>query len=283
MMDTSLQVGTVAPVHPLNELLASFTQWQRQRSCSAATMRRRRSSLTNFARWMAPAHIATATTTDVEEWLDTFTAPRTRHAYRSDLATFYRWATRRQILAHDPTILTDPIRVPKSLPRPVPAHLVPDIIATAPDDTVRLACALAAYAGLRRSEIAALTADDIATHIAPPLLAVRNGKGGKDRIVPLHPVLVAMLTNVRADGSRLVPLSYDALGRQAVAHLARMGFHGTLHQFRHSFGTEMARVLGGNLVAVGALMGHESPSTTQAYVGWGGGETALAVAQAFAA
>lgn len=281
MMDTSLQVGTVAPVHPLNELLASFTQWQRQRSCSAATMRRRRSSLTNFARWMAPAHIATASTTDVEEWLDTFTAPRTRHAYRSDLATFYRWATRRQILAHDPIILTDPIRVPKSLPRPVSAHLVADIIATAPDDTVRLACALAAYAGLRRSEIAALTADDIATHISPPLLAVRNGKGGKDRLVPLHPALAPMLAGIRH--GRIVDATPDTIGRRVAEHLRACGLDASLHQLRHTFGTELVRVTNGNLILGGLLMGHESPDTTKGYVGWNGGDAAAAVGAMFVA
>lgn len=264
-----------------DHLVRLFVAHLSSRRMSPATIKRRTVSLGSFVRWMAPASITTATGPDIEDWLSSFDAARTRSAYRSDLSAFFRWAQRRQIVDRSPVVDTDPIRVPKSLPRPIPVDAVPAIVAAAPMP-LRLALALAAFAGLRRAEIIALTSSDV--QLSPePLLAVRNGKGGKDRIVPLHPVLVAMLTNVRADGSRLVPLSYDALGRQAVAHLARMGFHGTLHQFRHSFGTEMARVLGGNLVAVGALMGHESPSTTQAYVGWGGGETALAVAQAFAA
>jgi hypothetical protein len=30
----------------------------------------------------------------------------------------------------------------------------------------------------------------------------------------------------------------------------------------------------GNIVAVGKVLGHESPQTTMGYCGWGGGETA---------
>lgn len=262
-------------------LIALFLAHLAARSLSAATIKRRTTSLGSFGRWMAPASITTATGPDVEEWLSTFAAARTRAAYRADLAAFFRWAQRRQVVERSPVTDTDPIRVPRSLPRPIPPALVPGIVAAAPMP-LRLGLALAAYAGLRRAEIVAVTSSDV--QLSPePVIAVRNGKGGKDRIVPLHPVLVEMLADVRADGSRLVPMGYDVLGRAAAEHLERMGVGGTLHQLRHSFGTEMARVLRGNLIAVGALMGHDSPSTTQGYVGWGGGETAAAVREAFAA
>lgn len=260
-------------------LIALFLGHLAARSLSAATIKRRTTSLGSFERWMAPASITTATGADVEEWLSTFIAARTRAAYRADLGAFYRWAQRRQVVEHSPVADTDPIRVPKSLPRPIAVDAVPMIVAAAPMP-LRLALALAAYAGLRRAEIINVTTADVQL-VPRPVLAVRNGKGGKDRIVPLHPALVAMLSGVRNDGSHLVPMSYDALGRAVSAHLARMGVVGTLHQFRHSFGTEMARVLDGNLVAVGALMGHENPATTQGYVGWGGGETAAALGHAY--
>jgi len=42
---------------------------------------------------------------------------------------------------------------------------------------------------------------------------------------------------------------------------------------RHAYGTELARVLDGNVVAVGRAMGHSSPQTTMGYIGWNGGDT----------
>lgn len=42
-----------------------------------------------------------------------------------------------------------------------------------------------------------------------------------------------------------------------------------------------ARVLDGNLVAVGNLMGHNSPDTTRRYVGWAGGDVADRVAKLY--
>ena len=118
--------------------------------------------------------------------------------------------------------------------------------------------------------ICSLTTDDF--QIVPtPLLVVRNGKGGKDRQVPLHPALASALTSRRVQGA-LVPWSPDALGRRARAHLHACGYDASIHALRHSFGTELARVLKGNVVAVGRAMGHEKADTSLQYIGWNGGD-----------
>ena len=278
-MDNHTTRNTIEQVLPLTELLTAFAAWQRQRGFSPATVRRRRISITSLARWIAPAHISAVTTIDVEEWLDTFSASRTRHAYRSDCAVFFRWAVRRHILAHDPTGDTDPIKVPRSLPRPVPPELVAHLIATAPEPWVGTAIGLAAYAGLRCSEVANITGADLSLHTRPPVLAVRNGKGGKDRLVPIHPQLVPLLDR-RTDG-RLVDRHHDTIGHRVAAHLRACGVDASMHQLRHTFGTELARVTNGNLILTGRLMGHESPDTTKGYVGWSGGDASAAVVAMF--
>lgn len=252
-------------------LIDQFTEYQRARAFSEHTITRRQSSLRSFCRFVAPLKLGEVSGLDVEEGVGTPRTPRTRHAYRSDLSAFYRWATRRRLAGSNPVAETDPVKVPKGLPRPIPIHAVPILIAAAPMP-LRLALALAAYAGLRCAEIAALTTDDIQLH-GTPLLVVRGGKGAKDRVVPLHPELVALLAERRTQG-RLVAWTPAHLGKRASAHMRRHGYNCTLHQARHSFGTELARVLDGNVVAVGRLMGRSSPNTTQGYIGWAGGDTA---------
>lgn len=49
---------------------------------------------------------------------------------------------------------------------------------------------------------------------------------------------------------------------------ARCGVDARVHDLRASFATQLARRSGGNVVAVAALMGHESVATTERYTGW---------------
>lgn len=238
------------------------------RAFSEFTIRRRRSSLTRFASFVHPTPLLLVDGASIEEWLAMFVAPRTRHAYRSDLANFFAWACRRRLLDNSPVNDTDPIRVPKGMPHPVPAEAIRIVISCTTDDTLRLALALAAYAGLRRSEIVHLSTDDISLTSVPPQLVVRNGKGSKDRIVPLHPALLPLLSHVRQ--GRVVPWTADALGRRASAHIRACGYNNTIHNLRASFGTELSRVTAGNVMLVKALMGHESAETTALYIGLAG-------------
>ena len=252
--------------------ITSYCAWMAMRNLSPNTIKRRQSSLGALARFVAPTPLTSATLRDVEEWISTHSDhPSTAHAYRSDARNFFAWAVRRNLATTDPTLDVDPIRVPKSLPRPVPIQAVPNLIALAPTAELRLVLLLAAYAGLRRSEIANLTTDDYQL-FGDAMLIVRAGKGGKDRVVPLHPAIVAELAKRRPVG-KVIPLTSATIGRQASRHLRAHGYDCTLHQLRHSFGTEMARVFDGNLVAVGRAMGHSDPATTMGYVGWSGGDT----------
>ena len=60
----------------------------------------------------------------------------------------------------------------------------------------RLLLALFAYAGLRRSEPLGLDCDDVDLHRR--LIRVRNAKGGRQRVVPIHPGLVPLFVTYAA-------------------------------------------------------------------------------------
>lgn len=249
-------------------VIDKFEAYQTMRGQSPLTVKRRRNALQSFARFIAPATLGEATLADIEEWLATKAAARTRHAYRSDLRVFYDWAVKRGLLEANPAVLVDPIKVPKTLPRPIG----PEVVAALTVGTVRAqrAVALGLFAGLRCAEIAALDAEDIDRHAG--VLVVRDGKGGKDRVLPLHPRLAVLLRGAPRSGPIFArygrPVSSAAISRLIARQFERCGIDATPHQLRHTFGTELARRAHGNLVAMATLMGHGSTETTKGYVGW---------------
>lgn len=257
-----------------SEHILAFRRYQLVRGLSPKTIRRRSVSLGQFADSIAPLSLFEATGDLIDDWLGTHQSPATRRAYRSDLMAFFSWAAKRDLCAN-PVLKTDSIRVPKPLPRPVPAVYLRAILASATPD-VRMMIALAAYAGLRIAEIAALERSDLDLMSESPTLAVRCGKGNKDRIVPVHPDLAALLRGARA--GPLVNVSATTVGQKISAHLRSIGIEATAHQLRHTFGTELARSTEGNIILIASLMGHEDVSTSMRYIGWAGGPGADAVA-----
>jgi integrase/recombinase XerD len=276
-------IPDLATVDTSMQLIDQYSDYQRARGFSGHTIARRRTSVEGFRKFILPAELDMVGAEAVEEWLLTKPSMKTRHAYRSDLKVFYDWAIRRAGFTVNPVTDTDPIKMPKALPRPIGPE-VHAALTVGPKRTRRMV-ALGLYAGLRAAEIAALDAGDVWTHQDPPLLVVRHGKGGKDRVIPMHPELVAMLAD-RPRSGPLFPGRYSghvtasAVSALLSRHFRRLGIEATGHQLRHTFGTELARRMKGNLVATAAVMGHESTQTTMGYVGWSG-ESADVIAQMF--
>lgn len=259
-------------------LIDAYARYQRSRGFSERTITRRTNTLKQFARLIAPAGPSKATREDVEHFLASKAAARTRHAYRSDLRTFYNWALRRELVDHDPTALIDPIKVPKSLPRPLHGDL--DGLMLVGRIEMRRMVGLGLYAGLRCAEIAALDGADIIRHSSPPIIVVRNGKGGKDRVVPIRPQLLGLLADAPSSGPVFPnpatgrPVKPKSVSAAMKRHLEACGVDGVPHQLRHTFGTVAARAAQGDLQAVAAAMGHESLQTTKGYAAFDGGRLA---------
>lgn len=265
-------------------LLIDYAAHLKMRNMSPKTIRRRRASLGALAAFVAPTPLTDATPELIEEWLGTFSSPWTKHSYRSDAASFFAWAVKRKLCAASPLDDVGSIRTPKHLPRPVPPQHLNMVLAAAsasPSTWLRTALALAAFGGLRCAEIVALEPGDVS--FEGRIIAVRSGKGDKDRMVPLHPRLATILGTHRGTG-RFVPVSETYVTRLAAEHLRSLGLDYTLHNLRATFATELARSCNGNLVMVGAALGHESTDTTKGYVSValaGGADMAAAVGRMF--
>ena len=122
------------------QLVEAFTTYQTSRAFSPNTVNRRRLSLCRFATHMAPASITAATPADIDDWTAKLRSPATKHAYRSDLSTFFRWAARRGLVDHNPVLGTDSVRRPKALPKPAKAESITAAFTVAPPLTCNSHC-----------------------------------------------------------------------------------------------------------------------------------------------
>ena len=86
-------------------------------------------------------------------------------------------------------------RLSKALPECLEAHQVEALIRAAPNPRARLLFLIEWRVGLRISEALALEARDLSLEGDLPSLHVREGKGSKRRIVPVHPELRTALTS----------------------------------------------------------------------------------------
>jgi integrase/recombinase XerC len=141
----------------------------------------------------------------------------------------------------------------------------------------RLLLALSAYAGLRRAELLALDCDDI--DLDRRLIRVRNAKGGRQRVVPIHPGLMPLLLAYAAarPESRDPALFLGVLGRRLTPSIMAVTFRRyataagvnerkviTPHTLRHVFATELLGA-GANLRQIQELLGHKHLDSTQRY------------------
>ena len=128
--------------------------------------------------------------------------------------------------------------------------------------------------GLRVSELCALELGDVTLTDRKGLLRVRQGKGNKQRDIPLNADARRALKNwlgVRPSGQPYLFVAKKGQGLRAtgvqrmLAELGRRaGVEVTPHTLRHSFGKNLINA-GVSLEMVAALLGHSDLNTTRLY------------------
>lgn len=242
--------------------MEAFAAWQARRGLAARTIERRLWTMGKWLEHLAPRHPLEATHLDVETFLDRYRTAQTRYSVLADLHQYYRYSILRELTDRDPTMRVEPPRLPRRLPTPIPVAEVRRAIASSTGD-LRLMLMFGAFAGLRVSEIAAVRGEDLCGSV----LVVRMGKGGRQRTLPMHPWLLETV-GPRPFGPLFPGVSGHAVSDRIRKHFRRLGITARPHDLRHTFGTEAARLSGGNMVLVQQLMGHASVQTTERYVGW---------------
>ncbi|CAJ48515.1 site-specific tyrosine recombinase XerD [Bordetella avium] len=261
---------------------------------AANTLAAYRRDLSAFARWLqqtgqaASGQLCEASGGDIEAWfavLHQDSRPATANRRLATLRRFYAWALREKRTGTDPCLklaaARQPLRVPKTLSEAQVEALLgaPDL--GTPRGLRDRAMLETLYAtGLRVSELVELQTLDVS--LSDGVVRVVQGKGGKDRLVPMgaeaahwlqrylnqaRPVLVG----ARQSDALFVTGRAQAMSRQAFWQLVkkyaqRADVHAPLspHVLRHAFATHLLNH-GADLRVVQLLLGHADISTTQIY------------------
>ena len=268
---------------------------------SAETVRARRVALRRFIAWCDERGLAApgeVTKTILERYQrhlfahrkpdGTALATGTQFSCLSPLRTWFRWLAREGAIAANPAAELALPRLPKQLPRAVLGVAEAEAILQAADPATpeglrdRALLELLYSTGLRRTEMAKLRrheADGVRR-----VVFVREGKGRRDRVVPLAARASAWLDRYLAVRPRLAgpdcealfvtvggqtpgrPLSPDQVATIVRRAKERAGVDkpGATHLLRHACATHMLEG-GADVRHIQALLGHASLATTERY------------------
>lgn len=200
----------------------------------------------------------------------------TVHGHLATLRRFLDWAVTSGHLLQDMTGLIV-LHKHRTLPRTLSPEEVRALIEKGARDARERAVVELLYGtGLRASELVRLTPDDV--DLAERLVYVRQGKGRKDRIVPMgERVRAAILAYLRErephGGSLFLSVRGSPLTRSSLEGLvSKAGKRAGLlrpaspHRLRHSYATHLLQG-GADVRHIQVLMGHASLCSTQVYLG----------------
>jgi integrase/recombinase XerD len=202
------------------------------------------------------------------------------------IRAYFKWLTRQNVLLWNPASELELPRQEKRLPKHVLTAEEAEVVLGQPD--VRDAMGIRDRAiletlystGIRRMEVLNLSVYDLDAERGT--LMVRQGKGKKDRMVPIGERAIAWLERYANDvrpelvvppdtgtfflgstGEELSPNRLTQLVRDYV-NAAELGKRGACHLFRHTMATLMLEG-GADIRYIQEMLGHMELSTTQIY------------------
>jgi integrase/recombinase XerD len=184
------------------------------------------------------------------------------------------------------------IAEPQVLPVVLSRSEVQSLLKSITEPRFRTVLSLMYHCGLRVGEALTIEVRDIHGRVTPPRLHIRNGKGGKDRFVPIAAAMVQELrawwsthrnrtflfpspgrgwadrTESLSQSMSRSPAPMSVSSVQMAYRLARaasaVNSASTTHSLRHSYATHLLEE-GVSLLQISKYLGHESIETTVIY------------------
>lgn len=212
--------------------------------------------------------------------------PNTFLNYHKTLMVFFRWCIKEKHMSFNPIDDIEKPKLPKSLPRSLTLQEAEKILETVynyPYDAKFLRYrnyamfATFIFAGLRKKELMNLKYADV--DLENLTIFIRQGKGGKDRFIPINHSLAEALhkyIEVRKKAFKSCPhffTSYthdmgftDSGMKRLIKKMSSVtGIKFTCHWLRHTFATLLLEG-GADINTVSLYMGHEDIKTTAIYI-----------------
>ena len=292
-------LGYSSDPQAMHVVLKQFLDWLRVRNYAPDTVYRREAQLSEFIRW-AEARSWTRVTQITPEVVLRYQ----RHLYHQPgrnghtlsfrsqsqrligLRAWCKWLLRNHHLLHNPASDLELPKLGQCLPKAVLSKREVEAILNQPNVTTRMGIRDRAIletlysTGIRRQELANLQLLDVDAERGT--VTVRQGKGKKDRVVPMGPRAVQWTEKYRRDVRPLLvknrqettlyltrsgrPFSGGGLCSVVTGHVrdADIGKTGSCHLFRHSMATLMLEN-GADIRFIQAILGHRNLQTTEIY------------------
>ena len=274
-----------------NNIIDKYKTWLRlEKSLSANSIEAYLTDLDKLIRFVESEgkDFATISYQDLQQFVaqlrDIGIHPRSQARIISGIKSFYRFLLLDEYITADPTELLESPKIGLKLPEVLTVNEINDILDTIdlslPEGQRNRAMLEVLYScGLRVSELISLRYSDV--YFDEGFIRV-EGKGSKQRLVPISETAIREIKNYLLDRNRMVVkkgfedilfLSRrgTARSRIMVFHIIKQqtemaGVHKNVspHTFRHSFATHLLEG-GANLRAIQEMLGHEKITTTEIY------------------
>jgi integrase/recombinase XerD len=291
--------GWDLPDVALSHALRDFLAWSEAVGISPFTVRQRQRAVRRFILWAVdrtltqPQDITLPILDRYQRHLyhyrkkdGTPLSFASQHTELVPLKAYFKWLARERRILYNPASELVMPKAPRQIPRYVLTVEEVERIIGEPDTATlvgvrdRAMLEVLYSSGIRRNELAHLEVVDVDTRRGS--LLVREGKGRKDRLVPLgeracrwvDKYLIDVRPELLAttEEGRLFLTDYgeafdaDWLGEYVKRYIQRAGIlvPGACHLFRHACATHMLEN-GADIRYIQALLGHSSLTSTQIY------------------
>jgi integrase/recombinase XerD len=262
------------PSNTVGVHLKTFSEWMQQKRYSANTIASYNKVLLVFFAYFENKEITELNNADVFDFNNKYILAKNLSAtyqgqFVNALKLFYGRLNNCKI---DIKLLERPNK-PHSLPKVVSEEDIASIISAIDNLKHKCMISLIYSSGLRRGELLNMELTDIDSNRM--IINIRQGKGMKDRIVPLSEKILTLLRIYFLEykpkkylfegqyGDKYSERSINLVLKNAVEK-AGIKKHISLHMLRHSYATHLLEA-GTNLRIIQELLGHKSPKTTQIY------------------